>query len=89
MCDVKADDKLAKKLEEELEWVKYRIRMLDIIETKLLEMRAAAKFAADNSLDEAVIDVIQTRINDLEMQINALDSESSKALFELGDFLDD
>jgi flagellin-like hook-associated protein FlgL len=69
-------EELIQKLKEELEWVKYRMRMLDIIEEKLLQMRAMAKTAKENNLSVKEIEAINDEIHSLEEQIKAIDSES-------------
>lgn len=71
-------EELKKELEQELEWVKYRTKMLDLIELKLMEMRELAERATDESLDDTERDVIQKRLKELESQVNGLDSESKK-----------
>lgn len=62
-------------LREELEWVKYRIHMLDIMERKLYQMKEIAEEATENiSKDER--EELNKKIKYLEMQVNALDEES-------------
>ena len=41
-------EELKQELKSELQWVKYRIRMLDIIEEKLLQMRNVAQVAKES-----------------------------------------
>ncbi|MFT8344006.1 MAG: hypothetical protein ABF652_21570 [Clostridium beijerinckii] len=71
-------EKLKRELEAELQWVKYRMRMLDIIEGKLLRMRNMAEEAKDLNLSEDEIKSINTEINSLAEQVRALDGESRK-----------
>lgn len=69
-------EELIQQLQEELKWVKYRIRMLDIIEEKLLQMRAMAETAKENNLSVKEIEAINDEIHSLEEQVKAIDSES-------------
>jgi hypothetical protein len=71
-------DELIRELEQELLWVKYRQRMLDIIENKLLEMRGLAEMAMEGKLGEEELQDLNVRINDLLDQVKALDGESRK-----------
>lgn len=69
-------EELRKELEEELRWIKYRQRMLDIIEDKLLQMRKLVKKAENDNVTAEELKEINARINNLAIQIEALDSES-------------
>ncbi|MCE5220763.1 MAG: hypothetical protein LLF98_05700 [Clostridium sp.] len=69
---------LKKELEQEIQWIKYRQRILDIIDEKLLQMRQLAEKAKQNNLTEEELEVINVRLNDLAIQVRALDSESRK-----------
>jgi chorismate mutase len=68
------DDK--EDLTKELQWVKYRIQILDMIEERLLIMRQLAEVVRDNKLNENEIREINQRIEKLVNEINALDEES-------------
>lgn len=68
-------EQLEEKLREELEWVKYRIRMLDIMEKKLYQMKDIAQ-KAGNHISEEEREELNNKIKWLEMQVNALDEES-------------
>ena len=72
------DDKeqLKQELQEELQWVKYRQKMLDIIEDKLLEMREIAEQAKQSYITSAQQKALNARINNLAAQVRAIDSES-------------
>lgn len=65
-------------LKEELEWVKYRIKMLDIIEKKLVEMKILAENAKNNYLSDEEKNNINYKIQLLYTEIKSLDEESSK-----------
>ena len=71
-------EELKKELEAELQWVKYRIRMLDIIEEKLLQMRKMAEVAKEANLSVEKIEAINAEIHNLEEQVRGLDSESRR-----------
>lgn len=71
-------EELKQELEQELYWVKYRQNMLDIIEEKLLEMKKLIERAKQDNLMEEELEVLNTKINNLAIQIKALDGESRK-----------
>lgn len=65
------------KLKEELEWVRYRIKMLDIMEKKLFEMRKIAENATyDISSEER--EELNKKIKSLESQVNGINGESKR-----------
>ena len=74
-------EELKQELKSELQWVKYRIRMLDIIEEKLMQMRNMAEVAKEGNLSEDEVKSINAEINDLAEQARALDEESRKFEF--------
>lgn len=71
-------DELRKELEQEIQWIKYRERILDIIDEKLLQMKQLAEKAKQDNLTEGEMEVINVRLNDLAIQVRALDGESRK-----------
>ncbi|ERK31593.1 hypothetical protein [Clostridium intestinale] len=73
---MKENDEIKKKLEEELKWVIYRQKMLDIIEEKLLKMKELATKAKDDNITSEELKNIQMNIDKLATQIKALDEES-------------
>lgn len=73
---MKENDEIKKKLEEELKWVIYRQKMLDIIEEKLLKMKELAIKAKDDNITSEELKNIQMNIDKLATQIKALDEES-------------
>ncbi len=80
MCNKIMDEReeLIQQLKAELQWIKYRMRMLDIIEEKLLKMRRMAETAKELNLSEEEINSLNIEIHNLEEQVKALDSESRK-----------
>jgi len=73
---MKKNDEIKMKLEEELKWVIYRQKMLDIIEEKLLKMKELATKAKDDNITSEELKNIQMNIDKLATQIKALDEES-------------
>ncbi|AKN33930.1 hypothetical protein Ccar_25115 [Clostridium carboxidivorans P7] len=68
-------EKYFQQLQEKLEWVKYRLKMLDIIERKLYEMKEIAENASnDIGINERI--ELNKKVKYLESQVNALDEES-------------
>ena len=66
-------EELKQELKSELQWVKYRIRMLDIIEEKLVQMRNMAEVAKEGNLSEDEVNAINAQINNLAEQARAID----------------
>ncbi|MFW2501325.1 hypothetical protein CCS79_01760 [Clostridium diolis] len=71
-------EELKKELEQELQWIKYRQRILNIIDQKLLQMRLLTEKAKQGNLTIGEMEAINVRLNDLATQVRALDSESRK-----------
>jgi hypothetical protein len=75
-------EELKQKLQEELNWVKYRHNMLGIIEVKLLQMKQLAKQAKEENLSTVEIETLNARINNLAMQVNTIDEQSKNIEYE-------
>lgn len=71
-------EKLRQELEEELQWIQYRQKMLDIMESKLFQIRELIEMAKNKNLMPEELAVINIRIDNLAIQVKALDSESRK-----------
>lgn len=71
-------EELKQELEQELQWVKYRQKMLDIIEEKLLQMRYLVEQAKQGNLTAGELEELNARLNGLAAQVRALDSESRR-----------
>lgn len=71
-------EELQQEIKQELQWVKYRMKMLDIMERKLFEMKDLAQQTSIKDLNVEEREKIQSKIKSLESQVNALDSESRK-----------
>lgn len=70
--------KLKHELEQELQWVHYRQKILDIIEEKLLQMKQLAEQAKQENLTPEELELLNVKVNKLAAQVRALDSESRK-----------
>lgn len=69
-------EELKQELQQKLEWVQYRQRMLVIMEGKLLQMREITEQAKQGNLSSEEMETLNAKINNLASQINAIDSES-------------
>ncbi|SHH69750.1 hypothetical protein SAMN02745135_01717 [Caloranaerobacter azorensis DSM 13643] len=63
-------------LKKKLEWVKYRIEILDKMEEKLEEMKKLVRYAKDNDLDDEEIKEINIKLNRLKNEIVQMDDKS-------------
>lgn len=71
------------KLVQELQWVKYRNEMLDIIDFKLLQMRAIAERVQNEALDETIKIDLNNQFTGLAIQVKEIDLESRKYEFSI------
>lgn len=71
-------EELKKELQQELQWVRYRQKMLDIMEEKLLIMKQLAEQVKQGNITEGEMEEINARLNGLAEQVRALDSESRR-----------
>ncbi|MBX4265173.1 hypothetical protein [Clostridium estertheticum] len=69
-------EELKQEMQQQLEWVEYRQKMLDIIEVKLLQMREIMEQGKEENLSSEEIEVLNAKLNNLASQVNAIDSES-------------
>ena len=60
-------------MQDELERVKFRIEILNIIEDKLREMKALAQRVVENELEQEEIQRVQLRVNELAKEIGELE----------------
>lgn len=60
----------------QLDKVKYRLEILDMIEEKLLQMRKLAQRVIDEELTDAKILKINNEVQNLEQQAKFLDTEA-------------
>jgi coenzyme F420-reducing hydrogenase delta subunit len=66
-------------LKQELQWVQYRQKMLNIIEEKLLQMRLLSEQAKVGNLSSKELEVLNSSLKNLAEQVRAIDSESRRA----------
>lgn len=59
-----------------MEWVERRMVALDKIEAKLVEMRALAEYARDNSLSRVQTREINAKLQGLQQEMTKLDEQS-------------
>lgn len=71
-------EELKQELEQELQWVRYRQKMLDIINENLLQMKQLGEQTKQEKLTYIELEELNVRLNDLATQVRALDSESRK-----------
>jgi len=69
------DDK--EELIKELQWVKYRIQILDMIEERLIMMRQLVVEAFENDLSKAEREEIGRQIQKLQQEIMLLEMENT------------
>lgn len=72
------NDNIKKELEEQLEKVKKRLQILDMIDEKLLHMRKLAQRVVYEDLNNEEIHEINKKVQNLEEQVKLLDSESTR-----------
>ena len=71
-------EELKQELEQELQLVKYRQKMLDIMEEKLLQMRELAGKVKEENLTKGEIEALNSELNNLAAQFKAIDGESRR-----------
>ena len=71
-------EEVKQELKQELMWVKYRQKMLDIMEEKLLQMKQLAEQAKEKSLSTYELEELNAKLNNLAEQVQALDGESRR-----------
>lgn len=71
---METDDELY--LEQKLQWVKYRLEMLDEIEARLTEMRSIAVLAENSDMAQSTRQRLNERFHLLEREVHQLDEKS-------------
>lgn len=71
-------EELKQELQQELEWVKYRQRMLDIIERKLIKMKQLIELATRENFTGEELEEVNRKIIRLLDQVKAIDGESRR-----------
>lgn len=75
---MKEEDHIKKELENQLQEVKQRLKILDMIEERLFEMKKIAKKVIDEELSERQIEEINNQVQTLEQEVILLDKESTR-----------
>ncbi|MCH3964291.1 MAG: hypothetical protein LKE46_08430 [Clostridium sp.] len=63
---------------EELQWIKYRLSMLDIIDKKLFIMKEFVQKLQDSNLNKLGVEKLNHKLSNLASQIKALYRKSRK-----------
>lgn len=71
-------EEFKQELTNELELVKYRIKMLDVMEEKLLKMEEIAERIREEKLSLDEVNILNAKLNDLASQVKAIDGESRR-----------
>lgn len=71
-------EEVKQELKQELQWVQYRMKMLEIMDEKLLQMKQIAEKAKEENLSSIELKALNDRLSCLAEQVRALDSESRK-----------
>ena len=74
---MKKQEQERQKLVDQLEKVKFRLEILDMIEEKLLKMKDLAQRVLDEDLTDKEISKINAEVKNLGEQVGLLDSEST------------
>jgi len=68
-----------REMDQELQWVKYRIKMLDLMDIKLQRMKELAQKAEICNFDENEVMELNKQIQTLASHVRALDQESKRS----------
>lgn len=79
------NDELKIKLQQELQWVKYRKKMLNIIDEKLLKMRGIAEQSKFGNYTVEELEKLNDKMNNLASQARAIDEESKRIQYGVVD----
>jgi hypothetical protein len=71
-------EQVKKQLQEQLEKVKQRLQILDLIEEKLFQMKELAQRVIDEDLTDEEIQEINKQVKNLGEQVKLLDSEATQ-----------
>ena len=70
-------EQVKKEIKQRLEKIKYRIKILDMIEEKLFKMRGLAQRVLEEELTDKEIKEINKEVQNLEEQVQLLNSQSN------------
>lgn len=71
-------EQVKEQLQEQLEKVKQRLQILDMIEEKLFQMKELAQRLIDEDLSDNEIQDINNEVQNLGQQVKLLDSEATQ-----------
>ena len=71
-------EQVKKQLQEQLEKVRRRLQILDMIEEKLFQMKELAQRVIDENLSDKEIQDINNEVQNLGQQVKLLDSEATQ-----------
>lgn len=74
---MKDQRQVKEEMKQELERVKYRTEILDLIEEKLFKMRALAQRVVDEDLSDEETEEMNQQVQFLDQEIKLLNSESN------------
>lgn len=66
---------LKKFLEQQLEWTKKQVLLLDEIDVKLLEMKRIAQYVVDHELSAFERDTLNNQLDDLKNEVHFLEKQ--------------
>ena len=78
MIEINNEDWTKKELEDQLQEVKQRLEILDMIDGRLFEMKKLAQRVIDEELSEMEIEEINNQVKALEQEVILLDKDSTQ-----------
>ena len=71
-------EELKEELQQKLQWVQYRQKMLNIMEAKLLQMKLIAEQAKQGNITSEELEDLNDRLNNRATQVKGRDSGSRR-----------
>ncbi len=78
MIEINNEDWTKKELEDQLQEVKQRLEILDMIDGRLFEMKKLAQRVIDEELSEMEIEEINNQVKALGQEVILLDKDSTQ-----------
>ena len=78
MIEINNEDWTKKELEDQLQEVKQRLEILDMIDGRLFEMKKLAQRVIGEELSEMEIEEINNQVKALEQEVILLDKDSTQ-----------
>lgn len=69
-----------KSLEQQLQWTKERVQILDEMDVKLHEMKRIAEYAVEQNLSSLEIDRLNGELNVLKIEFSSLEKQLNPVL---------